>query len=73
MKVNISRIDTRLVNSLIKKQISRTEAKITANEYLEEELQNIISHELLAFPSLLRKLDHKRKKFKIIEKTDYED
>ncbi len=70
MKAKISEVKKTLETALVKHGASKEEAKIIADEYLEGELQGKTSHGLMAFPSLVKKLTGKRKKIKIIKKTN---
>jgi len=69
MKVNIPEIQKLLVGILISKKVSKSEAIILANEYLEGELQGKQTHGLMAFPSLMKGLPLKKKPVIIKKKT----
>jgi L-2-hydroxycarboxylate dehydrogenase (NAD+) len=70
VKIRISEIKKTLERVLIKHGIPKEEAKIIADEYLEGELQGKLSHGLMAFPSVIKKISRKREKIKIIKKTN---
>jgi len=69
MKIKIADIKKLLQDTLIKKGLSRREAKIIAVEYLEGELQGKLSHGLAAFPSIVKKISAEWKPVKILKKT----
>lgn len=69
-KVKISAIRNTLQKLLVKKGVPFKEARIIANDYLEGELQGKHSHGLMAFPSLIQKMPEKRKKIKVLKKTN---
>ncbi|MFH1971331.1 MAG: hypothetical protein ABIJ05_03025 [Patescibacteria group bacterium] len=62
VKIKINQLRETLVELLIKKEFSLEEAKFIAEEYIEGELQNKISHGLMVFPLLLKNLGKNRKK-----------
>jgi len=70
MRVKITAISDLLKNKLTNKGLSRKEAQILADEYLEGELQGKYSHGLAAFPSIYRKIKKNRDRAKLIKKTN---
>jgi len=70
MKIRIKEIRNTLEKALTLRGISKEEAKIVADEYLEGELRGKKSHGLMAFPSLVKKVGPKTRKYKILRKTN---
>lgn len=69
MKIKISEIKKLLVDILVLKKVSKSDAVILASEYLEGELQGKQTHGLMAFPSLVKGLPLKKKTVVIKKKT----
>ena len=69
MKIKISDIKNRLKTALKKRGFSAKDAALVAEEYVSGELEGKKGHGLMAFPSLLNKLNTNKKPYKIIKKT----
>lgn len=70
IKVKISQIRTTLEKILLRQGLTKSAAKIVADEYLEGELEGKYSHGLLAFPAIIERLiDKKALEPKILKRT----
>lgn len=69
MRIQIKKIREKLQETLTKRGLSKNMSLMLANEYLEGELQGKVSHGLMAFPALLKKMDtYSDTKYKILKK-----
>lgn len=69
MKIKIEEARQLCEDILIKHGISKNNAKIIVDEYVEGELQGKLSHGLIAFPALIERLSVTKEKFEIEKET----
>ena len=56
MKINIEEARQICLDALLKKGVSKSEAEIVVEEYIESDLEGVKSHGLISFPILLEQL-----------------
>jgi LDH2 family malate/lactate/ureidoglycolate dehydrogenase len=69
MKIKIEEMKQKCEDILVKRGISKKDAKIIVDEYIENELQEKLSHGLIAFPSLIERFNIPEEKWSIEKET----